>query len=107
MLTARRTIRTSSGATMKAPLGDHYYRCNGRQFARGLYGDKGKLCPAKNINGDYTERLVWADVEAFLRNPGEILERLGKRLELDSAVRQRHEKGGCWSRNPASGTGCW
>jgi hypothetical protein len=25
--------------TMRAPQKDHYYRCNGRQFARGLYGN--------------------------------------------------------------------
>jgi hypothetical protein len=26
---------------------DHYYRCNGRQQARGLYGIDGRKCPAK------------------------------------------------------------
>jgi site-specific DNA recombinase len=64
---------TFSGLRMKAPQKDHYYRCNGRQFARGLYGTLGKKCPAKNLNGEYVDRLVWADIEAFLRNPGEIL----------------------------------
>src|SRR5262249_37912767 len=37
-------------------------------------------------------RLVWADIEAFLRNPGELLERLRKRLELDGDEQQRREK---------------
>ena len=61
---------TFSGMRMKAPQRDHYYRCNGRQFARGLYGLSGKKCPSKSLNGDYLERLVWADIESFLRDPG-------------------------------------
>jgi site-specific DNA recombinase len=83
---------TYSGMTMKAPQRDHYYRCNGRQFARGLYGTAGKKCPSKNLNGDYIERVVWADIETFLRNPGEILERLRRRLELDGDDQRRREK---------------
>jgi site-specific DNA recombinase len=83
---------TFSGLTMRAPQKDHYYRCNGRQFARGLYGNVGKKCPAKMINGDYIERIVWADIEAFLRNPGEILERLRERLAMSGDEQQRREK---------------
>ena len=71
---------TFSGIPMKPPQPDHYYRCNGRQNARGLYGLSGRKCPAKSLNGDYVERLVWADIESFLRNPGEILERLRQRV---------------------------
>ena len=83
---------TFSGITMRPPQHDHYYRCNGRQQARGLYGEAGKKCPSKNLNGDYVERLVWADIEAFLRNPGDVLERLRDRLTLKNEDRQRHEK---------------
>jgi transcriptional regulator with XRE-family HTH domain len=35
---------------------------------------------------------VWADIEAFLRNPGDVLERLRDRLTLKDEDRQRHEK---------------
>ena len=73
---------TYSGLRMKPPQRDHYYRCNGRQQARGLYGISGKKCPARSLNGDYVERLVWADIESFLRNPGEILERLRERVSM-------------------------
>jgi hypothetical protein len=38
------------------------------------------------------ERLVWADIEAFLRNPGYVLERLRDRLSLKDEERQRQEK---------------
>jgi site-specific DNA recombinase len=82
---------TFSGITLRAQ-GDHYYRCNGRQMARGLYGLHGKKCPANAINGDYVERLVWADIEAFLRNPGDVLERLRDRLSLKEEDRKRQEK---------------
>ncbi len=71
---------------------DHYYRCNGRQFARGLYGLSGRKCPAKGLNGDYAERLVWADIESFLRDPGDILERLKARVAMQDSERVDHEK---------------
>ena len=71
---------TFSGMRASARQPDHYYRCNGRQFARGLYGLTGKKCPAKSVNGRYIEQVVWADIETFLRNPGEILEKLRERL---------------------------
>ena len=71
---------------------DHYYRCNGRQQARGLYGIDGKKCPSRTLNGDYVERLVWADIESFLRNPGEILEKLRQRAAMQDGERQRRQK---------------
>lgn len=71
---------------------DHYYRCNGRQQARGLYGIDGRKCPSKTLNGDYVERLVWADIESFLRNPGEIIERLRQRLSMQDGERQARQK---------------
>jgi len=82
---------TFSGITLRQQ-NDHYYRCNGHQMARGLYGLNGKRCPAKAINGDYVERLVWADIEAFLRNPGDVLERLRDRLSLKDEDRNHQEK---------------
>ncbi len=71
---------------------DHYYRCNGRHGARGLYGIDGRKCPSRTLNGDYVERLVWADIESFLRNPGEILERLRERVAMQDGERQRRQK---------------
>ena len=70
---------------------DHYYRCNGRQFARGRFGLSGKKCPSKNLNGDYVERLVWADIEAFLRDPGEVLEKLRQRMSLQHEERAQRQ----------------
>ena len=71
---------------------DHYYHCNGRSLARGIYGLTGKKCPSKILNGDYVDRLVWADIESFLRNPGEILESLRERLSMKDGERQRRQK---------------
>jgi site-specific DNA recombinase len=83
---------TFSGLRASARQPDHYYVCNGRQFARGLYGLTGKKCPAKNINGLYVEQVVWADIETFLRNPGEILERLRERLSSKGEEQKRRQK---------------
>jgi site-specific DNA recombinase len=83
---------TFSGMRTQPPQRDHYYRCNGRQHARGLYGLSGKKCPSKTLNGDYVERLVWADIESFLGNPGEILERLRERVCMQDGERKRRLK---------------
>ena len=84
--------RTYAGMRMKLPQRDHYYRCVGRQFARGFDGLSEKKCTAKSLNGDYVERLVWADIESFLRNPGEILERLRERVSMQDSDRLRQQK---------------
>jgi DNA-binding transcriptional regulator YiaG len=83
---------TFAGWRPKPPQKDHYYRCNGHQFARGLYGVLGKKCNSKSLNGEYVEQLVWADIEAFLRNPGEILERLRQRFSMQDDERQQRQK---------------
>src|ERR1035437_2407778 len=85
-------ILTFSGARASARHPAQYYHCNGRQFARGLYGLPGKKCPGKSINGEYVERVIWADIESFLRDPGEILERLRERLSMKGNERQRQQK---------------
>jgi hypothetical protein len=38
------------------------------------------------------ERLVWADIESFLRNPGEIMERLREHVSMQDGERQRRQK---------------
>jgi len=52
-----------------------YYTCNGRTQARGLYGKQGERCPSKAVSGEI-EEVVWADIEGFLRYPGEVLRQL-------------------------------
>ena len=60
--------------------------------ARGIYGLDGRKCPSKILNGEYVDRLVWADIESFLRNPCEILERLRKRVSMQDGERLRRQK---------------
>lgn len=58
-----------------------YYRCNGAHGYRGPYGAKHQKCPSKSIKGespDGIETIVWRDIEAFLRNPGEVIEKLAE-----------------------------
>jgi len=52
-----------------------YYRCNGRTQGRGLYGKQAQLCPSPGVSGEI-ESLVWADIDGFLRNPGDVIEEL-------------------------------
>ena len=69
-----------SGKRMANPQTDYYYRCNGRLFAHKLYGKTGQKCASPSLHGPTLERLVWADIEAFLHQPEVILEQLGQQL---------------------------
>jgi site-specific DNA recombinase len=72
---------------------EFYYRCNGKHGARDIYGANGQRCPSKDVNGDFLERVVWIDVEGFLRNPSEVVEQLQQRLaaeQSDSKHSQEH-----------------
>jgi len=60
--------------------GESYYRCNGAHTPDMLP----KRCESKTIRGDLLEQQVWADVEAFLRDPGPILQQLQSRLESEA-----------------------
>ena len=56
-----------------------YYKCNGAHTPELLQ----TRCSAKLVRGDDLEQQVWADVEAFLRNPGPVLAQIQARLESE------------------------
>ena len=58
--------------------GDVWYRCNGQLIGRG--SQEGR-CPAKGVKGDHVEPVIKDDIEAFLRNPGDLIEELAAELE--------------------------
>ena len=51
-----------------------WYRCGGGLLER---GPRAGRCPARAIRTDRIEPAVWADVERFLRDPGDIIDELG------------------------------
>jgi hypothetical protein len=77
---------TYVGVSHTRPSGkpEFYYRCNGNQGARGLYGAHGERCPAKAIRGAELEQIIWGDVEEFLRKPSVVIERLQARMQADA-----------------------
>jgi len=62
--------------------GQFHYRCNGAHSPE-IYRVTGR-CDAKSVRGDLLEQQIWADVQAFLRNPKPVLEQLQARLETDA-----------------------
>jgi site-specific DNA recombinase len=74
---------------------DYYYRCNGKQSARGIYGLKGQRCPSKGVRGGNLEETIWSDVEDFLRRPSIVIERLQARMrgEAGDAAKNRERLG--------------
>ena len=61
--------------------GTIWYRCNGQLTGRGP--DRGR-CPAKAINGDILDDLIWADIEQFLRDPGQLLQDLAGEADAEA-----------------------
>jgi len=58
-----------------------WYRCGGQLVERGpLVG----RCPGTAVRTDAIEPEVWADIEAWLRNPGDLLDELGGRAEREA-----------------------
>jgi site-specific DNA recombinase len=68
---------------------DFYYRCNGKHGTRGIYGASGHRCPSKDVNGDFLERSVWADVEDFLSHPSTVIELLQQRMAAERSDSKR------------------
>ncbi len=60
---------------------EFYYRCNGAH-SPAIYRPTGR-CQSKAVRGDHLEEQVWADVEAFLRDPDPVLQQLHAKLESD------------------------
>ena len=57
-----------------------YYLCNGKNGSHQSYGKLDTRCTSGHIRALELEQLIWADIAGFLREPGEVLERL--RAEL-------------------------
>ena len=77
------TVRSRSGRQ------DSYYRCNGKHDTRGVYGELGKRCPAKDVKACALEQAVWAEIEGFLRQPEMVLEQLRQRLAAERRDTER------------------
>jgi site-specific DNA recombinase len=63
---------------------DYYYRCNGKQNGRGIYGLDGQRCPSKGVRGGNLEQMIWDDVEDFIRRPSIVIDRLQERLRNEA-----------------------
>jgi site-specific DNA recombinase len=59
-----------------------YYKCNGKH-SRGRALPYNHACASKSIPALEIESAIWGDVEQFLRNPGDVLARLGEQLQTD------------------------
>lgn len=72
--------RTYIGTAANRPNGkrEFYYRCNGMHTR--VLRNGAPACNAKSVRGDLLEQQVWADVEAFVRNPEPVLAQLHAKL---------------------------
>jgi hypothetical protein len=59
-----------------------WYRCGGQLVERGAITGR---CPGCSIRADRIEPFIWADIEAWLRNPGDVLGQLDGAREREAA----------------------
>ncbi|MPZ50963.1 MAG: hypothetical protein GEU75_16965 [Dehalococcoidia bacterium] len=62
--------------------GISWYRCNGQLSERGKIDGR---CPGKSLRSDWLEPIVWADIEEWLRNPGDLARRLNVDQEREDS----------------------
>jgi len=72
---------TYVGSQGRADIG--WYRCNGRNRERGPLAGR---CTGPMVRTDTLEQVVWADIERFLRDPGDVLAELACEREGSSAI---------------------
>ena len=65
-----------------------YYACGRR---RASY-DKQVEHPRPYVSAQWLENLIWQDVRRFLKNPGEVLERLSEQLEGGGQANELEER---------------
>jgi site-specific DNA recombinase len=58
-----------------------WYRCTGQMVERGPLPGR---CPGQSIRTDAIEPQIWADIERWLQNPGEVLDELEGQYERDA-----------------------
>ncbi len=58
-----------------------WYRCTGQMAERGPLPGR---CPGQSIRTDAIEPIIWADVERFLRDPGDVLAELERERTTES-----------------------
>jgi site-specific DNA recombinase len=58
-----------------------WYRCNGQLVERGPVPGK---CLGVSVRTDRIETAIWSDIEAWLRNPGDVLDGLDGRVEREA-----------------------
>lgn len=71
----------------------HYYSCRKKRSTQydARHAKRGYSCP--KVKASWLEELVWSDVRSFLKNPGEVLERVREQLSGDQEgedLQERH-----------------
>jgi site-specific DNA recombinase len=77
----------------------YYYKCGDDHPARGHRAPRGH---APYVRAEWLEETVWSDVRQFLRNPGEVLERIRQQRESDEDTAQLEERKATLSKQLAA-----
>lgn len=82
---------------MTSSDGHAYYRCPAKyKYGAAAFTAAGTRCAAKPVCGRDLERVVWEDIEGFLRHPGAVIEALRERMqgqeEQEGAIRVEVEQ---------------
>jgi len=62
----------------------YYYRCNGNNQYRGIYGSAGQRCPSRQTSGPGLEAAVWSQAEHWIRHADETIAQLAMRRQVEA-----------------------
>jgi site-specific DNA recombinase len=63
--------------------GKRYYKYHCHQRRTHMYDRRRTFCDCPAVKAEWLEDLAWADVRSFLKNPGEVLQRVREQLAED------------------------
>jgi len=72
--------RAMVGSSGNSKSGRVYYRCTGT-----VNNGQGKFCNAKQIRAVDIENAVWKDIKEFIKNPGNVVEAIERRLQQEKS----------------------
>ena len=89
------TCGTACTGGFSSPSGSdkRYYKYHCHQRRTQMYDKRRTFCDCPSVKAEWLEELVWQDVRSFLKNPGEVLERVREQLAEDregNDLEERH-----------------
>jgi site-specific DNA recombinase len=92
----------TGGFSSPSGTSKRYYRYHCHQRRTQMYDRRRTFCDCPAVKAEWIEELVWADVRSFLKNPGEVLQRVREQLAEDREGEDLEERHASLTRRLAA-----